>query len=305
MEIALQLLINGLIAGSIYALIASGFSLIYGTNRFMHLAHGGVVAASAYILFALSTGKQLNQSFAIVGADLPSWLSIPITLALGALIGVGVYFLIYRPLKKRNAGSATLLIASIAVLLLFENILLLLFGSDVKVIETAGIFDTSLALGGASFTALHVIVLAVTLSVFAGLWYFTSHSKLGRTMRAVADNPQLAEISGINAERVALQSFIIGSALGALAAVLYVPLFNAKTVMGTLLIVKGFAAAIIGGITSLPGAILGGYLVGVVENAGIWFLPSGFKDAIVFVLLFGFLLLRPAGILGIRKGVRQ
>ena len=131
------------------------------------------------------------------------------------------------------------------------------------------------------------------------------HTKFGTVLRAVADNPELARISGINPDRVFAQSFMLGSAIAGVAAILVALEQNIEPIMGTNLIVKGFTGAIIGGATSVPGAVLGSYLLGLVENFGIWFLPSGWKDAIAFALLFVFLLWRPTGIMGIYKGPRE
>lgn len=288
-----QLLANGLIAGAIYALVAAGFSLIYSTNRFIHLAHGAVVTVCGYLLFTLVSLRGLNFYAAAL-----------LVIVFGALFGLVLYKLVYLNLKKRGAGSAILLIASIGLLIGLENLVLLIFGANVK---TVGVIRVSRGIEvlGAVITPLQIVIIISAFALLAGLWLFVRFARLGKTMRAVSDNPELAKISGINTNRVCAQSFVVGSALAGFAAVLIALEQNLEPLLGTPLIIKGFTGAIIGGATSLPGAVLGSYLLGLVENFGIWYLPSGWKDAIAFGLLFIFLLWRPMGILGISRGIRE
>lgn len=291
--IAFQLLVNGLIAGSIYALVASGFSLIYATNKFVHFAHGTTVTVSAYFMFALFS--QLGVPFyvaavmTIIGAGALGWL---------------MYAALYRPLKQRGSSNAILLVASIGLMILLENLMLLIFGADVKTLNFIEV-RKGIEIGGAVITPLQIVIIAISVLLLISLWILTKKTKFGMTMRAVSDHPELARISGINADKAAAQSFMLGSSIAGLAAILIALEQNIEPVMGTGLIIKGFTGAIIGGITSLPGAVLGSYILGLAENFGIWWLPSGYKDAIAFVLLFVFLLWRPAGILGLSKGSRE
>lgn len=291
--IAFQLLLNGLIAGSIYALVATGFSLIYSTNRFVHFAHGTTVTVSAYVLLTF---------FSIIGLNF--YVAALLTIAVAALLGWVMYRVLYLPLQRKKSSNAILLVASIGLMILLENLMLLIFGADVKTLNFLMV-RKGLEIGGAVITPLQIVIIATALVLLILLWLFISRAKLGKAMRAVADNPELARITGINTERVAAQSFALGSAIAGVAAILVALEQNIEPVMGTGLIIKGFTGAIIGGVTSLPGAVLGSYLLGLVENYGIWWLPSGYKDAIAFVLLFAFLLWRPTGILGINKGVKE
>lgn len=288
-----QLLANSLIIGSIYALVACGFSLIYSTNRFMHFAHGTSVIVSAYILFWL---------FAMLG--LPFFLSAVLTLILSAVLGLLMYRLIYLPLQKRKSSNIVLLIASIGILILFENLMMLLFGAQVR---TLGLIKVTkgIEILGAVITPLQILIIIITIILLVLLYLFMQKTRLGRNMRAVADNKELANIAGINSRRISDYSFIIGSVLAAIAGILVGLEQNLEPTMGTNLMIKGFTGSIIGGIMSVPGAILGSYVLGIAENFGIWYLPSGYKDAIAFILLFGFLLFRPAGIFGIEKGVNK
>lgn len=288
-----QLLMNGIIAGSIYALIAAGFSLIYATNRFVHFAHGSVVAAGAYIMYTL---------FSLWG--LPFWLAAPLAIILTAFLGALLYRIVYRPLQKRGSSNAILLIASLGLFILLENALLLIFGADVKTINFIKV-SKGVELFGAIITPLQIAIVITAVTFLIALGLFIKYTKWGKIIRAVADNADLADTTGINTARVQIVGFGIGSALAGIAGILIGMEQNLEPAMGTNLIIKGFAGAIIGGVTSLPGSVLGSYLLGLVENFGIWYLPSGYKDAIAFFLLLLFLIIRPNGILGVNRGVRE
>jgi len=291
--IFMQLLLNGLIAGSLYALIASGFSLIYAATRFVHFAHGSVVALSAYLLYT---------TFTILG--LPFWLACMVTIIGTACAGSFFFFLVYRPLMRRGSSKVILLIAGLGLMILIDNALLLKFGAGVK---TIGLLEVTkgVSVFGAIITPLQIVILVVSIVLLVSLQLFVKKTRFGKKMLAVADNPSLADTTGINATRIQYAGFAIGSALAGVAGILIALEQHIEPIMGTPLIVKGFTGAVIGGVTSLPGAVLGSYLLGLVENFGIWFLPSGYKDAIAFILLLVFLLLRPQGILGIGKGVNK
>lgn len=292
MSLIAQLTINGLIAGSIYALVASGFSLIYSTNRFIHFSHGVSVAIAAYIMFALFSLAGLN--FAVV---------VILTLLLSALFGLASYRLLYVPLQNRKASNVILLIASLGLLILFQNLIQIIFGAEVKTVKYLAVRQ-GLNFLGASITPLQITIIITSVVLFIALQLFMKKTKLGKHMRAVADNKELASIAGINQKRVADYSFIIGSLLAGVAGILIGLEQNLTPTMGTTLIIKGFTGAIVGGIFSVPASILGSYILGLVENYGIWFLPSGYKDAIAFILLFFFLLFKPNGLFGVNRRTR-
>jgi branched-chain amino acid transport system permease protein len=279
-------LVNGLIIGSIYALVAAGFSLIYSTNKFMHFAHGTNVAVGGYILYSL---------FTLSGV--PFYLACFLTVPLTGLFGLGMYRMLYHPLQKRGASNVVLLITSIAILIFFQNMIQLIFDSNVKLIgyveRAAGI-----SFAGIIITPLQIIIILFSIVFLIVLYFFMQKTRLGRNMRAVADNPELASVVGINHVRIADYSFMIGSCLAGIAGILIGLEQNLYPPMGTVLIIKGFTGAVIGGITYVPGSILGSYILGVAENLGIVWLPSGYKDAIAFGLLFLFLLFKPNGLFG-------
>lgn len=289
MSILLQLLINGLIAGAIYALVASGFSLIYNTCKFVNFAHGAVVAFSAYIAYFFFSTLNINFGFSVLFA-----------LIFASLLGWAMNYFVYRKFRERKASNSILLIASFGLLILIESLILILFGADVKTINYLEI-GKGMEIFGAIITPLQIFIVASSIVIFICLFLFMKKTKLGKAMRAVSNNKDVAEIVGISSETIYSWSFVIGSLIAGVAGVLIGLEQNLEPTMGTSLIIKGFTAAIIGGIGNVYGAILGALLLGLAENFGIWYLPSGYKDAIAFVILFIFLLFKPKGLFGTKR----
>ncbi len=288
----LQLLLNGLIAGSIYALIASGFSLIYSVSRIIHFAHGAVLMFSAYFLYLF---------FRIIGINFEISVLIAILLA----VGIGYLMnLIYKQFRKRNASPVIVLIASFALLTLSEALILLFFGADAKFI---GFFKVTKGINvlGAMITPLQILIVLTSIILFLFLMIFMKKTKTGKAMRAVADNKDVAEVMGISAERIYAYTFVIGSLMGAIGGLLIGLEQSVEPTIGANLMIKGFTAAVMGGISSPAGGVLGSYLLGLVENFSIWFLPAGYKDAIAFIILFLFLLFKPDGIIGVKRRKEQ
>ena len=286
MAIATQLILNGIIAGAIYSLVASGFSLIYSVTKIMHFAHGAVLAFGAYLLYTFAVLSGLNFWFAIV-----------LTLICSCFAGVLMDWLVYRQLRKRKASGAVLLIASIALMTLLNAVVLAVWGADVKTVPIVNpVFDVF----GARITFIQVVIIVVSVVLLLALWWLMKYTKLGKAMRAVADNKDVAMTVGINPERIYTYTFMIGSFLAGVAGILIGIEQNLYPQMGVSLIIKGFTGAVIGSLASVPGSVLGSMILGLVENIGIWWLPSGYKDAIAFVLLFIFLLFRPSGLLGVK-----
>jgi branched-chain amino acid transport system permease protein len=288
----LQLFELGLVAGSLYALLASGFSLIYTTNRFVHFAHGAVMTAGAYAFATLIAWNRIPLFF------------IPLlTVAVSALVGLGVYEVVYAPLRKQHASKTVLLIASLGAMIGLVGLMQIVFGSDVKTVFIPW-FSRSWLIGSVVITRLHATIIltafCVTLLVHLGMKY----TKTGWLLRAVADNPELATTTGIPVHRLEALSMSIGSALAGIAAMGYALLGVVEPNMGVGAAVKGFTGAIIGGTAFVPGAALGGMLVGLIENVGQYWLPSGYKDAMTFVTLLIFLVWRPKGIFGIDTGTK-
>lgn len=287
-----QFLVNGIIAGSIYALIAIGFAVIYHTVKFFHFAHGVVYAAGAYFAYTLIISLHLN--FAI---------SFFLSIVLASFLGIAIDKFVYYPLRKQNASNLIFLLASFGVFIFLQNLIQLIYGAQILTIRTGtikeghqlSVFGYQL---GAVITDIQIMILAVSIILMILLWLFIQKTKLGKAMRAVSDDAVAANVVGINPERIILISFAIGSALAGAAGILISFETNIEPTMGFSALLKGIIASIIGGIGSIPGAVLGGFFLGLAENLGIWKISAGWKDSIAFAILIIFLLLRPWGLLG-------
>ena len=284
-----QLLVNGLIAGGIYALVALGFSIIYRTVKFFHFAHGIVYTAGAYIAYTLAIQLRVNIVIAF-------FLSMLFAAVLGVLIDRSVY----SPLRRKNASNLIFLLASFGVFVFLQNLIQLIYGAQILSLRTGPVTE-GYHIFSAVITPTQITILVVSIALMLALWAFVMKTKLGKAMRAVSDDPVAANVVGINPERTILLSFAIGSALAGAAGVLIAFETNIEPTMGFSAILKGIIASIVGGIGSIPGAMFGGFFLGMAENLGIAWIPSGWKDAIAFAILIIFLLVRPRGIFGIKS----
>lgn len=286
---AMQFILNGIIAGSMYSLVAVGFALIYRTGRFFHFAHGVVYATGAYLAYTL-----------VISLDINPATSFFLAAVLAGVVGVGIDRFIYKPLRKRKAPNLVFLIASFGVFIFIQNLLQLIYGAQILTIRTGPVKEGHHFLG-AVITDTQILILVTSLVLCLGLWLFVKKTKLGKAMRAVADDRIAASVVGINPERIILAAFAIGSALAGAAGILISLETNITPTMGMNAILKGIIASIIGGIGSIPGAMFGGLFLGVAENLGIWKISAGWKDCIAFAILIVFLLLRPGGIMGVKS----
>lgn len=216
---------------------------------------------------------------------------------LAAILGIAIDRIIYLPLRRSDAPGLVFLIASFGVFIFIQNLLQLLYGAQILTLRTGPVVEGYEILS-AVITPIQILILFASLIIFALLWVIVERTKIGKAIRAVADDPIGASVSGIYPEKVVLYAFGIGSALAGMAGVLISLETNIEPTMGMNAILKGIIASIIGGIGSIPGALLGGFFLGVVENLGIWQIQAGWKDTISFGVLIVFLLLRPQGILG-------
>ncbi|MBI4154478.1 branched-chain amino acid ABC transporter permease [Candidatus Woesearchaeota archaeon] len=281
-----QLLVNGIIAGAIYALMAASFSLIFNIVKFMDLSPGAIFVVSAFSAYFFNIVLKLNFFIAFI-----------LALIIAAVTMILINFLVYKPLRKRKASTFILLLASFGIFLFITGIILLLFGAEVK---TFGLPITKgYEIFGAIITKIQIILIVTSLVLFLLLTLFMK-TRLGKAMRAVADNKQIASTLGINVERIITKTFIISALLTGFAGILVALEQNLEHSMGFVVILKGLTASVIGGIGNVPAALIGGFLIGIIENLGIWFLPSGYKDAIAFVILVIFLLFRPNGLFGVK-----
>lgn len=284
----LQQLINGIALGAVYALIALGYTMVYGIIQLINFAHGEVFMAGAFIGLLAVTAFKLNLFWALV-----------LAMIISMLLGVFIERVAYRPL--RNASRLSALISAIGVSLFLSTLALLLFGANAKGFpdQVFNVSQIHLPFGDVSDLQLLIITIAAILMV--SLEFIVKKTTIGKAMRAVSEDYQTAALMGINVNQVVAFTFAIGSALAAAGGVLVGVLFNAVSFnMGLMAGLKAFAAAVLGGIGSIPGAMIGGIVLGIAEVAGVAAGFSSYRDAIAFGILVLVLLLRPTGLLGER-----
>ena len=288
MDLLLQLLATGLVVGSLYALCALGWGLIYGTTLHFHVAHGAVFSLAAYFAYVGQKLLHLPIAVAVVGAILAA-----------AAAGLLIDLLLYQQLERRGALRTSLFIASLGLLILIENVLAIVFTPDPMRLDI-GALDTSLVIGPVFLTYLHVLTVALAVAGYVALMWFLKRSRWGQAIRAVSSSPEMARTVGIDLKRVHLLTYAIGSALAAPAGILVAMDVGAEPFRGTRFVLLASVAVIMGGIGSIPGAMLGGLFLGLLENVGIWQLPSEWQSAISFGVFLLFIVLRPRGFFGRR-----
>lgn len=287
----MQQLLNGLFIGSIYALFAIGFTLVFGVLDRLNLAHPAVFAVSAFV------GIELVEV-----AGLSIWLTLPIVFVVGGLLGVIIERVAFRPLKNRPDAHFAGLISSIALAGMFIALLQWRYGPNTRRFPADSFPSTTYTVFGAQVTLLQVAILIISVVLMVALSLLVAKSRLGRGMRAIAENPTAARVLGINVDRVTVTTFAISSALGAVAGALFAMNVNsAQLGMGTAIELKGLAVIIVGGMGSLPGALVGGLLLGLAEVFAVANIGSSYRDLVAFGLLFLILLVRPQGLFGARK----
>jgi branched-chain amino acid transport system permease protein len=285
-DLLLQLLATGLVVGSLYALCALGWGLIYGTTLHFHVAHGAVFSLAAYFAYVGQKLLHLPLSVAVVAAILAA-----------AAAGLLIDLLLYQQLERRGALRTSLFIASLGLLILIENLLAIVFTPDPMRMDI-GVLDTSLIIGPVFLTYLHVLTVVLAVAGYLSLMLFLKRSRWGQAIRAVSSSPEMARTVGIDLKRVHLLTYAIGSALAAPAGILVAMDVGAEPFRGTRFVLLASVAVIMGGIGSIPGAMLGGLFLGLLENVGIWQLPSEWQAAISFGVFLLFIVLRPRGFFG-------
>jgi branched-chain amino acid transport system permease protein len=301
-----QLLVNGLTLGSVYALVALGFSMVYGILKLLNLAHGDVLMVGAFIGWGVLgwLGGAQDPSVAVWMLIL---LMVLVAMAGCGFLGVAIERFAYRPLRR--APRIAPLISALGVSFFIQNSVLLLFGANFRSYESFDMVDVEVGIswGPLNVWILRLVVMGSALAMMLGLWILVTRTKLGRAMRATAIDREAAAMMGIDVDRVIVKTFFIGSALAGAAGVLVgLVCGQINHFMGFNYGLKGFTAAVVGGIGSIPGAMFGGIFIGLAEAFSVGYiedftfgrLGSAFSDLIVFLILVIFMLLRPQGIFG-------
>ena len=281
----IQTLISGLSLGSIYALIALGYTMVYGIAKMLNFAHGDIIMVGAYAAIT-----------AVASLGLPPLVAVLVSIVICALLGVTIEFLAYKPL--RQAPPLSVLITAIGVSYLLQNLALLIFGPEQKSFPTVVSLPT-IELGAVYIDGITLATLVVTAVIMIGLTLFISKTRMGKAMRAVSEDKGAAELMGISVNHTITITFAIGSALAAVAAIFYGAAYvYIRPTTGSMPGIKAFTAAVFGGIGSIPGAMLGGILLGVIEQLSKTYISTLWSDAVVFGVLVLVLVVKPTGLLG-------
>ena len=295
MSTFLQTLFVGLRLGSIYALVALGYTMVYGIIRLINFAHGDFIMVGGYtMIFTIPV---------MVSLGLPVWVSVFLAILVCALVGMSTELIAYRPVRKKGT-SMTALITAIAVSLLLENLAQAIpqIGPNPKVasqIFTAG----GIRIADVTLDWTTMLTIFISIVVMVALYQFTQKTKIGRAMRCVSEDKPASILMGINVNRTIVTTFAIGSGLAAIAALMYIAQYpKVYTTMGSMLGLKAFVSAVLGGIGIIPGAMLGGFVIGLVESFTTSYVSSSMADAFVFLILIIVLIIKPAGILGKNMG---
>ena len=281
---------SGLALGSVYALIALGYTMVYGIAKMLNFAHGDIIMVGGYVAF-----------YACMAFSLPWWLCIILSIMICIILGVLVERFAYKPL--RNASSLSVLITAIGVSYFLQNFAQLSFGSDTKIFPNLlGEGSFKFFDGRLTISYLTIITIVACLVLMICLILFINRTKIGRAMRACAEDKEAAQLMGINVNATISITFAIGSGLAAIASILLCSSYpSLSPTLGSMPGIKAFTAAVFGGIGSIPGALLGGLLLGVLENLSKAYISAQLSDAIVFAVLIIVLLIRPTGLLGKKK----
>jgi len=297
-DVLLQQIVNGLVVGSVYALVALGYTMVYGILQLINFAHGEIVMIGG--LTALVTAKWL------LGMGTPPILALLVAILFAmvvcAIVGVTIERIAYRPL--RNAPRLAPLITAIGVSILLQQLAILVFGRNYFSFPEL-ISKTPMNIGHITITLNEIVIFLSSIALMAGLLWLVHNTKVGTAMRATAENQNVAGLMGIDINKIIAITFAIGSGLGAIAGVMVASNYGqAHYYMGFMLGLKAFTAAVMGGIGNLWGAMVGGLILGLVENVGLIFVRGDYKDIFAFVVLVLVLIFRPQGLIGERVAER-
>ncbi len=286
MDIIPQLIINSLVAGAVYTIIAVSFNLIYNTTKFFNLAHGVMAAIGGYTVF------YLTETF---GLDI--YLAVIIGVIFAGIIGYLSNKFIYSPLRKRKASNMILLVASLGAFTALQAIIAIIFTSQFYTLAQNVSLQKKYTIFGGIITETQVLIIISAVVVTVGLILLLKHTIFGKAVKAISDDEEVSKIVGINTDKIIGYIFFIGSAIAGLGGILVGLDTGIYPTMGLTLLLKGVVAAIVGGVGNIYGAFIGAFLLGFMENFGIWQISSEWKDTIAFILLIIFLIVRPRGIM--------
>ncbi len=284
----IQTIISGLSLGSIYALIALGYTMVYGIAKMLNFAHGDVIMVGAYTVIV-----------AVFQAKLPPVAAVLLSILVCAVLGVSIEFFAYKPLRK--SPSLSVLITAIGVSYLLQNVALLLMGSEQKSFPNniIALPDVLIDVKGVQVSGVTVATLAATALIMVSLTLFISKTRIGKAMRASSEDKEAAQLMGINVNKTITVTFLIGSALAAVASIFFGASYvYIRPTTGSMPGIKAFTAAVFGGIGSVPGAMLGGIMLGIIEKLSQTYISTLWADAIVFGVLVLVLVIKPTGLLG-------
>jgi branched-chain amino acid transport system permease protein len=286
----MQFVINGIVAGAAYVLFGLSFWVIFRVCRFFHFAHGAVYAAAAYFGFLFSTH---------LGLPLPA--SIVAAVTASGLLGMAIDVAVYRPLRRRHASSVVLLLASLGTYIVLQNAISMGFGDATRSLRPR-VAAHALDLLGAKITPIQVLLICVATAAVLGMSGLARRTALGRCLRAVANDSELARISGIRTQRVIMWTFALGSSLAGVASILVVLDVDMTPTMGIRALMMGVVVVVIGGVRNIVGVAFAGLLLGMAQHLGVWRIGSQWQDTMAFVILLAFLVLRPYGFFGQTMG---
>ncbi|MBS4023943.1 MAG: branched-chain amino acid ABC transporter permease [Dethiobacter sp.] len=283
MTLVFQQILNGLVVGSIYTLVALGMTLIQGTIRIPNIAHGSLYMVAAYIIYTLT--HTLGLSY---------WVAVAVAIAVMPVLGI-IVERIYWPVRQKGTGIS-LFVAGIGILVLLNNSVRLIYGAQWKYVR--GPLTGTVDVFGLIVTRQRILIIVAAIVSIALLNLFLNKTLIGSTIQAVAQNPSGASLVGINIRTTSMLTFGIATALAGLAAALIAPVFLVYYEMGTPVVLRAMAILVVGGLGSVAGAIVGGYILGLAEAMSVLFMPAGYQDLIAFGLLIAILTFKPTGLFG-------
>ena len=288
----LQILFNGIAIGALYAIVALGFGLIFNTTRIFHLAHGAVYAVGGYLFVA-----------AFVRWNLPIYISLLMALVGAVMLGMIMELLVYRPLREKNAPLIISFISSLGMYVILQNLIALLFGNETQIIIHQA--DRVYRIGGIAAGRIQLVGLGTFLLVVVAYALLTSYTRIGKSLKGVSDNPQLAELVGINVTHYRLGVFACGSLLAGIGSILSTLDLGITPNVGFPIVLIAVVSVIIGGVGVFEGALAGGLLLGIAQALSIWYFSATWVNSIIFVILIAFLVLKPGGLFGYGRRIEE